>query len=78
MNASFFPVLNSVALVLKEFDKTVVDVAGHTDSTGSDKNNQELSRAAGQCGRGLPGTRSVSAERLITVGFGERPANCEQ
>ena len=36
ISSSFYPVLDSVALVLKEFDKTMVEVAGHTDSDGSD------------------------------------------
>jgi outer membrane protein OmpA-like peptidoglycan-associated protein len=36
-------VLDSVALVLKEFDKTLIDVEGHTDSDGSDTYNQQLS-----------------------------------
>ncbi|HAU03130.1 MAG TPA: hypothetical protein DCS26_09155, partial [Porticoccaceae bacterium] len=44
INSSFYPVLDSVALVLTEFDKTVVVVAGHTDSDGSDALNETLSR----------------------------------
>src|SRR5690606_601518 len=48
LRPEFFGVLNSVALVLKEFDKTLVEVAGHTDSTGSEEHNQALSeRRAG-------------------------------
>ena len=44
----FFDVLNSVAIVLREFDQTLVDVTGHTDSTGSAEHNLELSeRRAG-------------------------------
>jgi len=34
INSSFYEVLDSVALVLNEFEKTLVEVAGHTDSTG--------------------------------------------
>ena len=43
VNAHFYEVLDSVALVLKEFDRTMVEVAGHTDSTGSEEYNQALS-----------------------------------
>ena len=44
----FFDVLNSVAIVLREFDQTLVDVTGHTNSTGSAAHNLELSeRRAG-------------------------------
>src|SRR6185295_13850488 len=31
LNANFYKVLDSVSLVLKEFDKTLIDVEGHTD-----------------------------------------------
>src|SRR6478752_2624691 len=43
LNANFYKVLDSVGLVLKEFDKTLIDVEGHTDSDGSDSYNQQLS-----------------------------------
>jgi outer membrane protein OmpA-like peptidoglycan-associated protein len=39
----FFETLNSVAIVLNEFNRTLVDVTGHTDSTGSASHNQQLS-----------------------------------
>ena len=71
LSADFFPVLNSVGKVLDEFDKTVVEVAGHTDSTGSEAYNQGLSeRRAGTVASYL-GTRGVMSQRLITVGMGE-------
>jgi outer membrane protein OmpA-like peptidoglycan-associated protein len=40
IRADFYPVLDSVGLVLEEFEKTLVEVVGHTDSTGSDAINQ--------------------------------------
>ena len=43
LNSSFFQVLDSVGIVLKEFDKTLIDVEGHTDSDGADAYNQQLS-----------------------------------
>jgi outer membrane protein OmpA-like peptidoglycan-associated protein len=71
LNASFYEVLNSVSLVINEFEQTVVEVAGHTDSTGSDSYNQQLSeRRAGSVARYL-GTRNVRADRLIEIGMGE-------
>jgi outer membrane protein OmpA-like peptidoglycan-associated protein len=71
LSPAFFDVLNSVGKVLGEFDKTVVEVAGHTDSTGSDSYNQSLSeRRAASVSTYLQG-RSVIAQRLITVGIGE-------
>ena len=71
LNAGFFEVLNSVSLVVNEFNQTVIEVAGHTDSTGTDAYNQQLSeRRAGAVAAYL-GTRSVLADRVITVGMGE-------
>jgi outer membrane protein OmpA-like peptidoglycan-associated protein len=71
INASFYPVLDSVALVLNEFDQTLVEVAGHTDSTGASDYNQALSeRRAGSVSSYL-GSREVRMERLIPVGGGE-------
>nr|MBS0019827.1 OmpA family protein [Gammaproteobacteria bacterium] len=69
INPEFFDVLNSVALVLKEYDKTVVQVMGHTDSTGSDDYNRRLSeqRAASVSqyfmGQGLASSRIQSTGR---------------
>ena len=71
INSSFYPVLNSVAIVLKEFDKTIVDVAGHADSTGPDDKNMELSqRRAGSVSSYMV-AQGINAQRLITTGYGE-------
>jgi outer membrane protein OmpA-like peptidoglycan-associated protein len=71
LSPAFFDVLNSVGKVMKEYDKTVVEVAGHTDSTGSDSYNQSLSeRRAGAVAQYLR-SQNVGNERLITVGMGE-------
>ena len=71
INAGFYQVLNSVALVLKEFDKTVVDVAGHADSTGDEAKNLELSQRRASSVSSYLGAQGVSSQRLITVGYGE-------
>lgn len=71
LSPAFFDVLTSVAKVLKEYGKTVVEVAGHTDSTGSDAYNQSLSeRRAGSVASYLQ-SQGVSNQRMITVGMGE-------
>ena len=71
LSPAFFDVLNSVGKVLNEFNQTVVEVAGHTDSTGSDAYNQGLSeRRASSVANYLRG-RGIMNDRLITVGMGE-------
>jgi outer membrane protein OmpA-like peptidoglycan-associated protein len=71
LNAGFFQVLNSVALVVNEFNQTVIEVAGHTDNTGSDEYNQQLSERRASAVAAYLGTRSVRSDRIITVGMGE-------
>lgn len=71
LRPAFFSVLDSVGKVMKEFDQTVVEVAGHTDSTGSEDYNQGLSeRRASSVSQYLQ-ARGISGERLMTVGMGE-------
>ena len=71
INSSFYPVLNSVAVVLKEFDKTVVDVAGHADSTGPDDKNLDLSQRRAGSVSSYMAAQAINTQRLITVGYGE-------
>jgi outer membrane protein OmpA-like peptidoglycan-associated protein len=71
LNAQFFSVLDGVAMVLKEYDKTVIEVAGHTDSTGSDQYNQQLSERRARSVAQYLISQGVKPERIITVGAGE-------
>jgi outer membrane protein OmpA-like peptidoglycan-associated protein len=71
INASFYPVLGSVAEVLREFDKTIVEVAGHTDSDGSDAYNQELSQRRASSVAGYLTSQNIRGDRFLTVGAGE-------
>ncbi len=71
LSPAFFDVLSSVSKVLAEFDQTVVEVAGHTDSSGSEDYNQGLSeRRAGSVAHYLQ-SQGIINERLLTVGLGE-------
>ncbi len=71
LNASFFKVLDSVALVLKEFDKTTINVEGHTDSDGSEAYNQQLSlNRANSVGTYLQ-SQGVNGQRIVAFGAGE-------
>jgi outer membrane protein OmpA-like peptidoglycan-associated protein len=71
LNSQVKPVLDKVAGTLREYNKTVIEVAGHTDSTGSDAYNQKLSeRRASSVATYLSG-QGVEAGRMVTVGAGE-------
>jgi len=71
LRPSFYEILNSVAIVLVEYDKTIIEVTGHTDNTGSDDYNQSLSeRRASTVGSYLGG-QGINYQRVITMGFGE-------
>jgi outer membrane protein OmpA-like peptidoglycan-associated protein len=71
LKPDFYQVLNSVAVVVKEYNKTILEVAGHTDNTGSAQYNQSLSeRRASSVARYLE-SQGVTSQRIITVGAGE-------
>ena len=71
LSPAFFNVLNSVGKVLAEFEQTVVEVAGHTDSTGSDAYNQSLSERRANSVSAFLTSQGVISQRLITLGMGE-------
>lgn len=71
ISSGFYPVLDDVALVLREYDKSYIKVDGHTDSTGGAQYNQELSqRRANSVASYLVG-RDILPGRLIVHGYGE-------
>jgi outer membrane protein OmpA-like peptidoglycan-associated protein len=71
LNGQFFNALDGVSMVLKEYDKTVIEVAGHTDSSGSDQYNQALSERRAQAVAGYLSSHGVKTQRLMTIGAGE-------
>jgi len=68
----FVDTLESVALVLEEFDKTTIQIEGHTDSTGSDSYNQLLSERRASSVRDFLLNRGIEPRRTRAVGYGER------
>jgi outer membrane protein OmpA-like peptidoglycan-associated protein len=70
LNPQFNAVLDKVAQTLTEFDQTVIQIAGHTDSTGTHAYNMKLSeQRAGSVKSYLAG-RGVPSQRMQTVGAG--------
>ena len=70
LNPQFNPVLDKVAQTLVEYDKTVIQVAGHTDSTGSHAYNMKLSEQRASSVRNYLAGRGVPTQRMHTVGAG--------
>lgn len=71
IKSGFYETLNSVAIVLNEFDKTTVSVYGHADSTGSDAYNQQLSERRALSVSNYLASQRVAPARLRAIGFGE-------
>lgn len=69
---SFSDTLESVGLVLKEFDKTTIQIEGHTDSTGSRDYNQLLSERRAGSVRDFLLNQGIQAGRTRAVGYGPR------
>ncbi len=63
-------VLDSVALVAKEYDKTRLQVIGYTDSTGNDKINQPLSERRAAAVANYLALRGVQGSRISSYGAG--------
>jgi len=72
LKTDFHDVLDSVALVLEEFDKTIIVVAGYTDSKGSDEYNQKLSEERAKAVGDYLKAKKIVEARFEIVGFGEK------
>ncbi len=70
IQSGFKPVLNSVAKVIKEYNKTMVQVNGYTDSTGSNATNMALSERRANAVSNYLRLQGVNGNRIITEGFG--------
>lgn len=71
IRSAFYPVLNSVAIVLAKYDRSDVDVDGHTDSQGSDGYNLDLSRRRAESVADYLASQRIDGRRLNVQGFGE-------
>ena len=70
INSSFYPVLNSVAKVLKKYSNSTVLVSGHTDSTGSAEYNLNLSRERAASVASYLQGQGIKASRFEVMGLG--------
>jgi outer membrane protein OmpA-like peptidoglycan-associated protein len=67
----FNETLISVGLVLRKFNKTIIDVYGHTDSSGSDSYNQDLSQRRAVAVATILANQGVDQRRFFIEGRGE-------
>lgn len=72
LSSKFYPVLDSVALVVKEYSKTTIVVAGYTDSVGSNIYNQRLSEDRADSVTNYLIGKKVTEARFDSIGFGEQ------
>jgi outer membrane protein OmpA-like peptidoglycan-associated protein len=68
---NFYETLNSVAIVLQEFDQTLVDVTGHTDSDGAADYNMDLSRRRAASVAQYLVSQQLNPNRFSVDGLGE-------
>lgn len=67
----FHGVLNNLATTLNQFPQTRIQIAGHTDSNGSDAYNMQLSQQRANSVRSYLTRAGVAPQRMQAVGYGE-------
>lgn len=70
ISPSFSQALNEVAASLIKYPNSLIDVMGHTDSTGSEAHNLDLSRRRAESVATYLQSRGVARARIATVGYG--------
>ena len=67
----FYQVLAAVGEVLTHYNRTTIEVAGHTDSTGSAEHNQKLSQRRANAVADILLDNGVIPQRMYVEGFGK-------
>ena len=67
---AFYQTLNAVALVVNKYNRTLVDINGHTDSTGSLSHNMALSQRRATSVGSYLANQGVDGRRLAMNGMG--------
>jgi len=63
--------IDRIADILIKYPMTVIQVEGHTDSTGSESYNMDLSARRAEAVKNLLVQRGVDPSRILTMAFGE-------
>src|SRR6266571_746027 len=67
LNAQFFKVLDGVAQVAKKYDKTIIEIAGHTDNVGGSDYNRQLSQRRASAVAQYLMSKGVTEPRIMTA-----------
>lgn len=70
VRSDFYPVLDGVSDVLKEYNKTTITVSGHTDNVGNADYNMRLSQDRAASVANYLISRGVAGARIQAVGYG--------
>lgn len=70
IRSSLYPVFNDIAKVLRDYEKTMLVIAGHTDDTGAYQYNMNLSQARADSVKQYLIAQNVQAIRVETQGYG--------
>jgi len=71
LKPQFRTTLDQIAVSMNQYPNSLIDVYGHTDSTGSDQYNQALSERRASTVANYLAMHGVSAARVRSQGFGE-------
>jgi outer membrane protein OmpA-like peptidoglycan-associated protein len=72
VRAGFYDTLEDIALVLREYHQTQINIYGHTDATGGAEYNQVLSERRAQAVADFLVSNGISTQRIASFGYGEQ------
>lgn len=76
---SSYPILDRIVKIMKENPQIKIEIAAHTDNTGSFEYNMKLSKQRAQSIVNYLVSRGIKEDRLFAVGYGEsRPIASNQ
>jgi len=70
VNPGFYPEINRVASVLRQYPNTLLRIEGHTDNVGAEAYNMDLSVRRAEAVSALLVQQGVGAHRMEVLGFG--------
>jgi outer membrane protein OmpA-like peptidoglycan-associated protein len=72
LKPQFYSALNGVAATLTEYNQTMIEVVGHTDSIGTDAVNDRISKERADSVANYLRGQGVQSARIETLGAGKR------